>query len=165
WALGLVVFCFSHVAMFFLLPESINPVGGAAGWVLFLVLLTESHDIAQALWGRRFGKHKLIPHISPGKTWEGLILGTLTTLTLAVLLAPVLTPLSASGRFARPLLGGLLIAVGGLFGDLTMSAVKRDVGVKDSGTLIPGQGGLLDRIDSLTFTAPMFFYFVYFLYA
>jgi len=164
WGLGLLVFCFSHAALLFALPASSNPVGGAAGWILFLVLLTEAHDIAQALWGRRFGRHKVTPHVSPGKSWEGLLLGTLSTLTLAVILAPALTPLSTSGLFVRPLAAGLIIAVAGLFGDLTMSAVKRDMGVKDAGTLIPGQGGLLDRIDSLTFTAPVFFYFVYFLY-
>jgi phosphatidate cytidylyltransferase len=173
WGLGLVVFCFSHIALFFTLPAGNNPVGGAVGWILFLILLTESHDIAQALWGRRFGRHKLTPTVSPNKTWEGLVLGTLTALMLAVLLAPVLTPLSrpataggssSAALLVRPLLAGLLIAIGGLFADLTMSAVKRDVGVKDTGTLIPGQGGLLDRIDSLTFTTPLFFYFVYFLY-
>jgi len=168
WGLGLVVYCFSHAVLLFTLPASANPVGGAAGWILYLVILTEGHDIAQALWGRRFGRHRLVPHVSPGKTREGLLLGTLSTLVVAVLLAPLLTPLAegpaASDRLVRPLLAGLLIAVAGLFGDLTMSGVKRDVGVKDSGNLIPGQGGLLDRIDSLTFTAPVFFYFAYFLY-
>jgi phosphatidate cytidylyltransferase len=145
-------------------------VGGAVGWLLYLVLLTEFNDITQALWGRKFGRRKLIPIISPNKTWEGMILGTLSTLVFAVVLAPLLTPLAGNAETAvrvmliRPLLAGLIIAIGGSFGDLTMSAVKRDVGVKDSGSLIPGQGGLLDRIDSLTFTAPLFFYFVYFLY-
>lgn len=175
WGTVLLGFCFPHVAVFFLLSETSNSVAGAPGWVLYLVILTEMNDIAQALWGRKFGKRKLTPVISPNKTWEGLILGTLSTLVLAVVLAPLLTPLAdprgvaADGSsvgvlLAEPLLAGLIIAVSGSFGDLTMSAVKRDVGVKDSGNLIPGQGGLLDRIDSLTFSAPVFFYFVYFLH-
>jgi len=173
WGLGLLVYCLSHVAFFFDLPARANPVGGAVAWILFLVLLTESHDIAQALWGRRFGRRRMTPVVSPHKTWEGLVLGTISTLLLAVLLAPLLTPLArpfapgesqAAALLIRPLMAGLVIAIGGVFGDLTMSAVKRDVGVKDTGALIPGQGGLLDRLDSLTFSAPLFFYLVYFLY-
>jgi len=157
WGLGLIAYCFSHVLMFFDLP---NAVGGPAGWILFLVILTEAHDIAQALWGRRFGRHPMTPVLSPNKTWEGLALGTLSTLLLAALLAPMLTPLARGGLLGRPVIAGLLIAAAGVFGDLAMSAVKRDCGVKDSGALIPGQGGLLDRIDSLTFTAPLFYWFV-----
>lgn len=161
WGVMLLVFCLSHAALLFSLPESSNPRGHSGGWFLYLVLLTESNDIAQALWGRQFGRHHVTPHVSPNKTWEGLLLGIATTVVLALLLAPWLTPLPwewAAGA-------GLLIAVGGFFGDITMSAVKRDVGVKDSGTLLPGMGGMLDRVDSLTFTAPLFFYFVYFLRA
>ena len=139
------------------------------------MLLTESNDIAQALWGRQLGRHKVTPQVSPHKTWEGLLLGISTTVLLAIALAPLLTPLHAgpSRESLRVELGfpvvwsalaGVAIAVSGFFGDITMSAVKRDVGIKDSSSLLPGQGGMLDRIDSLTFTAPVFFYFVYWLY-
>ena len=97
-------------------------------------------------------------------------------MVLAVVLAPLLTPLHNGPRREIGLaeldvpmvwsaLAGAVIAVSGFFGDITMSAVKRDVAVKDSGSLLPGQGGMLDRIDSLTFTAPVMFYFVYWLYA
>jgi phosphatidate cytidylyltransferase len=89
---------------------------------------------------------------------------------LAVVLAPWLTPLAdplihlGSYHVAVPylpaILAGLIISVSGYFGDLTVSGVKRDVGVKDSGTMLPGQGGILDRIDSLMFTAPLFYYYV-----
>jgi phosphatidate cytidylyltransferase len=177
WGMMILVFCFSHVAYLLALPDGSNPAGGAVGWFLYLVLLTEFNDIAQALWGRPFGRHKVIPAVSPGKSWEGLAGGILCTTVLAVLLAPVLTPLggaptrfpalAAPGSFLLSpwsALAGLLIAVAGFFGDLTMSAVKRDCHVKDSGSLLPGQGGILDRIDSLTFTAPVFFHFVNFLY-
>ena len=175
WGLVLVVFCLSHAAYLFALPSEPNPQGGAAGWFLYLVVLTETNDISQALWGRRFGVHKLTPRISPNKTWEGFLGGFLTTMILTIVLAPLLTPLaepvhlrwstySISISYVWAVMAGLIIALAGLIGDITMSAVKRDAGVKDSGALVPGQGGILDRIDSLTFTAPLFFYFVYFLY-
>lgn len=160
WGVMLLVFCLSHAALLFALPESTNPVAGGAGWFLFLVLLTETNDITQALWGRQFGKHKVTPRVSPHKTWEGLILGAATTVLLAIALGPLLTPLS----FIWLAVAGLIIAMAGFFGDITVSAVKRDAGVKDSGTMLPGMGGVLDRVDSLTFTAPLFFYFVYFFF-
>ncbi|MCA9064238.1 MAG: phosphatidate cytidylyltransferase [Planctomycetaceae bacterium] len=171
WGMILIVYCFSHAAMLLTLPAEENPAGGPAGWLVYLLILTEMNDISQALWGRRFGRHKVIPLVSPNKSWEGLIGGMLTTVTLAVILAPLLTSLadvpatSPPGGLRSWLLpgaAGLLIAIGGFFGDLNMSAVKRDLGIKDAGHLIPGQGGVLDRIDSLTYTGPLFFYFVYF---
>lgn len=175
WGLLLLVFCLSHAAMFLALSESSNQVAGNAGWIVYLILLTESNDIAQALWGRQFGRHKVTPTVSPHKTWEGLLLGIATTILLAVVLAPILTPLHAgptrnagSVSLALPYvwsaIAGALIAISGFFGDISMSAFKRDVGVKDSSSLLPGQGGMLDRVDSLTFAAPVFFYFVYWLF-
>jgi phosphatidate cytidylyltransferase len=175
WGLILTVYAFSHAALLLSLPEDINPAGGPVGLFLYLVILTELNDIAQALWGRKFGRHKVVPAVSPGKSWEGLILGMLTTVITAILLSPLLTPLPGGAETVRdqtpgpdvllPALAGVLIAAGGFFGDLNMSAVKRDLGIKDAGHLIPGQGGVLDRIDSLTYTAPLFFYFIYFLSA
>jgi len=169
--LMILVYLLSHAALVVTLPLVAATEGaGPMGMFLYLVLLTESNDIAQALWGRKFGRHKITPHISPHKTWEGFLLGMATTLALAVVLAPLLTPLSDCSlrvgdwfvriRFLPAVVAGLLIAAGGFFGDVTISAIKREVGVKDSGTLLPGMGGLLDRIDSLTFTGPLFFYFV-----
>jgi phosphatidate cytidylyltransferase len=93
---------------------------------------------------------------------------------LALLLAPWLTPIMSESPngFTQHLpkailaaLAGVLIGIGGFLGDLTMSAIKRDVGVKDTGDMLPGQGGVLDRIDSLIFTSPIFYYFAYLLYA
>lgn len=181
WGVMILVFCLSHVASLLMLPEATNPRGGPVGWFLYLVFLTEFNDIAQALWGRPFGRHKIVPSISPAKSWEGFIGGVISTVILAVLLAPLLTPLgdmparfggvgADTGAWAWMVspwsaLAGLLVAVSGFFGDITMSAVKRDVRVKDSGTLLPGQGGILDRIDSLTFAAPVFFHYVRFLYS
>lgn len=84
----------------------------------------------------------------------------MTTLVLAYVLAPYLTPLS----HVHSLAAGLIIGVGGFLGDVTVSAVKRDVGVANSGNILPGHGGMLDRVDSLTYTAPLFVHFVRYLY-
>lgn len=172
--LMLVVFLFSHAVLLLSLPADANPAAGPWGLFLFLVVLTELNDIAQALWGRQLGRHKITPRVSPNKTWEGFLLGAGTTVALACLAAPFLTPFADRPARAGPfevsvpylpaVAAGLLIAVGGFFGDITMSTAKRAVGVKDAGDLLPGQGGVLDRIDSLTFTAPVFFYFTYVFY-
>lgn len=145
------------------LPDALNQTAGPAGWLLFLLILTEMNDISQALVGRRLGAHKITPRVSPKKSWEGFAGGVVVTCLLAVLLAPWLTALAngdGSASFLLPVLAGLLIAVAGFLGDINMSAVKRDVGVKDGSTLLAGQGGVIDRIDSLTFTAPVFYWFV-----
>ena len=172
WGMMVLIFGMSHAAYLFILPAtSIGPVG-PAGWFLFLVILTEADDIFQAIVGRAFGAHKrhrIAPTISPNKTWEGLIGGMLVTIVLAVLLAPWLTTLAdGSGsplqsglldRWAGPAIAGVVITVAGYFGDINMSAVKRDSGVKDSSRMLPGMGGLIDRVDSLTFAAPTLVWF------
>ena len=160
WGMMTTVFSLSHMAYLLVLDPAKNPAGGGAGLLLYLVFLTQFNDVAQYTWGKLFGRHKVVPKVSPKKTWEGLIGGNLTTLVLAVFVAPYLTPFSmleAAGA-------GLIIGVFGFIGDVTISALKRDIGVKDSGTLIPGHGGILDRIDSLTYTAPLFFHYLYYLY-
>ena len=160
WGLMTTVFSLSHMAYLLVLDPAKNPAGGGAGLLLYLVFLTQFNDVAQYTWGKLFGRHKVVPKVSPKKTWEGLIGGNLTTLVLAVFVAPYLTPFSmleAAGA-------GLIIGVFGFIGDVTISALKRDIGVKDCGTLIPGHGGILDRIDSLTYTAPLFFHYLYYLY-
>jgi phosphatidate cytidylyltransferase len=169
--LMLVVFLLSHAVLVLALPAEANPAAGPWGLFLYLLVLTEVNDIAQALWGRQLGRHKITPRVSPNKTWEGFLLGAATTVALACLIAPVLTPFAdrparvgnaeVNVPYLPAVVAGVLIAVGGFFGDITMSIVKREVGVKDSGDFLPGQGGVLDRIDSLTFTAPLFFYFTY----
>jgi phosphatidate cytidylyltransferase len=173
--LMLIVFLLSHAVLLLALKDSANPVAGGVGLFLYLVVLTEGNDIAQALWGRQLGRHKITPRVSPGKTWEGFLLGAATTVALACLLAPYLTPYAATPYFVAgvelnvpylpALATGAMIAVGGFLGDITMSAAKRDAGVKDTGTLLPGQGGVLDRVDSLMFTAPLFFYFNFALFS
>jgi phosphatidate cytidylyltransferase len=160
WGLMTMVFSISHVAFLLVLPQSGNPGTSGAGLLLYLVFLTQSNDVSQFLWGKSFGKHRIVPTVSPNKTWEGFLGGVGTTTVLAVLLSGILTPLS----ILMAIFAGILISISGFVGDVTISAIKRDLGIKDSGNLLPGHGGILDRIDSLTYTAPLFFHFIYYFY-
>ncbi len=155
WGLMLTVFALSHMAMLLVSGEVYNPVAGGVGLLFFLVVLTQFNDVAQYSWGKLLGRHKVTPSVSPNKTWEGLIGGVLTTVAVAAVLGPYLTPMD----MAWSALAGLVLGIAGFFGDITVSAVKRDLGVKDTGGLIPGHGGILDRVDSLTYAAPAFFHF------
>ena len=160
WGIMTLVFGLSHIAYLLALPQSKNPGAGGAGLVLFLVFLTEFNDVAQYVWGKMLGSHKIIPKVSPNKTWEGFLGGVATTTALAVFLSSWLTPMA----WTVAAVAGLLISVAGFIGDVTISALKRDIGLKDSGSMLPGHGGILDRIDSLTYTAPLFFHFIYYFY-
>jgi len=160
WGLLTMVFALSHVAYLLVLPQQTRGPGSGASLVVYLVLLTELNDVAQYVWGKSLGRRKIVPTVSPGKTFEGLCGGIATTTVAAVLLAPWLTPLDRWDSVAA----GLIIGMGGFLGDITISSVKRDVGVKDSGTMIPGHGGILDRVNSLMATAPLFFHFVNYFY-
>ena len=160
WGLMTTVFSLSHAAYLLALPNQVNPAAGSAGILLFLVFLTQFNDIMQYVWGKLLGSIKVIPKVSPNKTLGGLLGGIVTTTMLSWLLAPYLTPLVGW----EPLAAGVLIGLAGFVGDVSISAVKRDLGIKDTGNLIPGHGGILDRVDSLTYTAPLFFHFVYYLH-
>jgi len=148
------VYALSHVAFLVILPADGKQTGALLA--LFLVGLTEFNDISQYLWGKSFGHIKVTPKVSPGKTLAGLLGGGATTALVATGLGPILTPLT----WPMALLAGTMIGIAGFCGDVVMSAIKRDRGVKDSGTLLPGHGGILDRLDSLIFTAPLFFYLI-----
>ena len=162
WGLMATVFSISHVAYLLVLPGgNASAVAGGAGLVLYLLALTELNDVAQYVWGKSFGRHRIIPKVSPNKTWEGFVGGVATTVLLAVLLAPLLTPFT----WPMAMAAGLIIGLGGFVGDVTISAVKRDLGVKDSGSVLPGHGGILDRVDSLTYTAPLFLHFTRYFYS
>ena len=159
WAVMLSVLCVSHIAYLLQLPVK-NEQAGALGVVLFLIFITQFNDVCQYIWGKTLGKHKIIPKVSPKKTWEGFIGGVITVTLISGFVAPYLTPLTMVQGFVA----GTLIAISGFVGDVVISSVKRDLAIKDSGTLIPGHGGLLDRIDSLIYTAPLFFHFLYYLH-
>ncbi len=168
WGLMTTVFSLSHAAYLLSLPTQEGPFGSVAGAdaLFFLIFLTQANDVAQFTVGKRLGRRKILPLVSPGKTWAGFWGGVGATMLLCLLLAPVFTPLRAWAGSARAwggaLLLGLVIGSAGFVGDVVMSAIKRDIGVKDTGTLLPGHGGLLDRLDSLTFTAPLYFHILYY---
>jgi phosphatidate cytidylyltransferase len=162
WGLMTTVFSLSHAAFLLTLRDGAHPGRLAGpGLVLYLVAITELNDVAQFLWGKALGRHKIVPAVSPNKTWEGFCGGVATTILVASAFGPILTPMT----FPQSILSGLILGVGGFFGDINLSALKRDLGVKDFGTLLPGHGGVLDRVDSLTYTAPLFFHFIYYIFA
>lgn len=156
WGLMVTVFGISHLAFLLVLPGEINPNGGSPALVLFVVVLTQFNDVAQFIWGKMLGRHPVVPRVSPKKTVEGLLGGIATTTGLAVLLSGWLTPFD----LREAVIMGVVLGLGGFLGDVVISAVKRDLGIKDTGALLPGHGGILDRIDSLTYTAPLFFHYV-----
>ena len=158
WTLMLTVFGISHMAYLLSLPEIDGFNSGGRGLLLFLVFLTEINDVLQFTWGKLLGKHKIIPKISPNKTWEGFIGGLISTTIIGYFLG-FLTPLSDT----QVLFVSFMIAFSGFVGDIVVSSLKRDIGIKDMGNSIPGHGGILDRIDSLAYTAPVFFHIVYYL--
>jgi len=132
----------------------------AYGYLLYLLLAVQVNDVAAFTFGQLFGRHKLRPAISPNKTLEGSLGALAVSLALPWLLwfsFPHFGP-------AQLLLTGLIVGVGGQLGDLSISVIKRDLGVKDMGSAIPGHGGVLDRIDSLIYTTPLFAHMVHFFY-
>jgi phosphatidate cytidylyltransferase len=134
--------------------------------VLFLMVCVWSGDIAALYIGRAFGKHKLAPRLSPGKTWEGSVASIVGSMLAAGLVIIVSDALTARGNtllhISEPIWQSLLLAailnVAAQLGDLLESAIKRGAGVKDSGTMLPGHGGILDRIDALLLAAPVLWF-------
>lgn len=156
WGLMTCVYAIGYFAAYFSIPNDINPAGGALGLLLYILVLTVFNDFSQYFFGRTLGKNKVIQKVSPNKTWEGLIGGIISTTIVAMWLSKLLTPLTLKQAFVI----GIILSIAGFFGDITMSAIKRDMEVKDTGTLLPGHGGILDRLDSMIFTVPLFFHYI-----
>ena len=157
--LMLTVFGVSHLAFLVSLPDIEGFDVGGRALLLFIVFITEMNDNFQFTWGKLLGRYKIIPKVSPNKTWEGLIGGVITTVVVGYLLR-FLTPFSE----IEILIVCGVVAITGFIGDVVVSAIKRDIGIKDTGRAIPGHGGILDRIDSLALTGPVFFHIVYNMY-
>jgi phosphatidate cytidylyltransferase len=159
WALMVCVYCVSHAPA--LLTLDIPGFEGQ-NWKLlfFLVTVVQLSDVLQYVWGKTCGRHLLVPKLSPSKTVEGLAGGGLSAVLVGAGLWWItpFTPWEAAGMAAA-------IVAMGFFGGLVMSAIKRDRGVKDYGALLPGHGGMMDRIDSLCFSAPVFFHLVRYFFA
>jgi len=152
WGLMICVYAISHAPALLLLD--IPGYGGREALLLFyLVAVVQLSDVLQYVFGKLFGRHKIAPKVSPNKTWEGFVGGVLcaTLIGTALYWATPFAPLEAAAM-------SLLVTLVGFLGGLVMAAIKRDHGVKDYGALISGHGGVLDRIDSLTIAAPVFFH-------
>ena len=154
WGLMITVFCISHVPA--LLTLSIPGYEGRNAFlIVFLVLVVQSSDVLQYVWGKLAGRRKIAPELSPSKTVEGAIGGVASAVALGAALSWI-TPFS----LVEAALVSLAITIMGFLGGLVMSALKRDRGVKDWGAFIEGHGGMLDRMDSVCFSAPVFFHVV-----
>ena len=154
WGLMICVFCVSHVPALLTLDMP-GYEGRHLLLIAFLVLVVQSSDVLQYVWGKLIGRHKIAPLLSPSKTVEGFVGGVLsaTLIGAGIWWITPFTPWQAG-------LLALTINLMGFFGGLVMSAIKRDRGVKDWGALIEGHGGMLDRLDSVIFAAPIFFHLV-----
>jgi len=152
WGLMICVYCVSYVPA--LLSLEIPGYGGQNGKLMFyFVLVAQISDVLQYVWGKTLGRHKIAPTVSPNKTVEGFFGGVIcaTLIGAGLWWATPFTPWQSAGM-------ALAITFMGFGGGLVMSAIKRDRGVKDYGNLIEGHGGVMDRIDSLCFAAPVFFH-------
>ena len=159
WALMISVFCISHIPAILTLDiEGFEEKKLLL--MIFLILVVQSSDVLQYVWGKLFGKHKIAPKLSPSKTVEGFVGGVISASVLGGLLY-WLTPFNP----VQAVLMSLLICLMGFLGGLVMSAMKRSMGVKDWGNMISGHGGMLDRMDSLCFAAPIFFHVVRYYWA
>jgi len=152
WGLMVCVYCVSHAPALLMLDIP-GYAGQNAKLLLYLILVVQVSDVLQYVWGKLTGRHAIAPAVSPNKTVEGFVGGVLSATLLGTGLWPMtpFLPWQAAGM-------SLIITLMGFAGGLTMSAIKRDRGVKDFGTTIAGHGGILDRIDSLCFAAPVFFH-------
>jgi phosphatidate cytidylyltransferase len=163
------VYCLSHAPAILSLtltdaakqPWMIASVRGSNASVLFFfVLIVQLNDVFQYMWSQLLGKHVIAPQINASRTWEGLIGGTLSTMLAGMMLSWA-TPFGLS--WSGPIAG--VVALAGFAGSMTMSGIKRDRGVQDYGTLVSGHAGVLDRIDSLCFAAPVFFHITRFFFS
>jgi phosphatidate cytidylyltransferase len=157
WGLMTTVFCVSHLAFMLALSDLPGLKNSGVSLLFYLVVLTQLNDTVHYLVNKRFGRHKVLATVRPGLSVEGLAAGIGLTALAAVALAPWFTPFT----WPQAVTAGLMIGLFGFIGFVATAAVERDLGVRESGHFLPGHGGLLERMDSLMFSAPLFFHFVY----
>lgn len=165
-------FCLCHLVM---LRDLVDRSAGLKGpknqgmWiVLFLIVLIWIFDLAAWFVGRKIGRRKMAPTVSPNKSWEGAIAGVIAVLACSVVGRIIIQAILGHHKFNWFSYGlaigiGVIVCVLGPLGDLSESLMKRDYGIKDMGSIIPGTGGVMDRLDSTLFTAPAVFYLIYFI--
>ena len=156
WGVLVAIVALGHLALIVSTPASLGYVAGGPGLLLFVVLACQIGDVAQYVVGKCLGRRRPVPDISPNKTIAGYVGGLAATALVGALVGPYLTPMAQGESLAVGAVLGLL----GFLGGLTISAVKRDLGIKDMGRLLPGHGGALDRADSLVFAAPFFYHYL-----
>jgi phosphatidate cytidylyltransferase len=158
WGLMVAVYCVSHAPALLMLDIP-GYQGENAKLLLYLIVVVQLSDVLQYVFGKTMGRHKIVPRVSPNKTWEGTVGGIAAATLIGGLLwwATPFSPWAAAGI-------ALTVNLAGFAGGLCMSAIKRDRGIKDFGSLIEGHGGIMDRIDSLCFAAPLFFHLVRYSY-
>ena len=153
--ISLTLFGILYVSWFLSFLVKIRFLDGGALWVAYILAVTKAGDIGAYTIGTLMGRHSLVPHISPKKSVEGMLGGWLASVAISVAMRPYL-PLAWSVQHL--LILGLLIGIVGQIGDLSESLMKRFCQTKDSGGLLPGMGGILDAVDSVLFTAPIFYF-------
>jgi phosphatidate cytidylyltransferase len=152
-----VVLGFLYAGLPFCLLVLVDQAPRGNLWIFFLLAIIFSSDTAAMYCGRLFGKHKLYVTVSPGKTWEGAVGGFVTSVLAGIVFAQIFELHDSVLTIA---IGSGAIGAAGQVGDLAESMLKRNVGVKDSGTILPGHGGFLDRVDALLFAIPVLYAFV-----
>ena len=156
WGLMITVYCISYApALLLVQVPGFSVQNQNLLLMIYLLMVVQLSDVLQYVFGKLFGKHKIAPNVSPSKTVEGFVGGGLGAIGIGTALWWItpFTPLQASGMAA-------VIVIAGFLGGLALSAVKRSLGAKDWGSMIEGHGGMLDRLDSVSFAAPVFFHLV-----
>ncbi|HZP67206.1 MAG TPA: phosphatidate cytidylyltransferase, partial [Rudaea sp.] len=158
WGLMITVYCISY-APALLLVDIPGFRGQNLLLIVYLLLVVQLSDVLQYVFGKLFGRHKIAPDVSPSKTVEGFLGGGIGAAVIGTALWPItpFSPLAASGM-------AVVIVLAGFLGGLALSAVKRSLGAKDWGAMIQGHGGMLDRLDSVSFAAPVFFHLIRYFY-
>jgi phosphatidate cytidylyltransferase len=159
-AISLAIVGFLYIGWMFGHLGFLANANHAYGYLLFVIFATAVNDVAAFTCGKLFGRHQFRRQISPNKTWEGALGALAVSMAMPWILGFSFPHFGATQR----VLAGLIVGIGGQLGDLSISVIKRDLGIKDMGAIIPGHGGILDRIDSLIYVAPLFLHMVNYFY-